>query len=222
MAPFPSDGALSLQAFGWCTAGMKCPKSHSVDFILDCQEARSSRRRKRRHSSLPIEDCENGSSVEAGPIEVLTGDVETPPPQLVNSDTRDGACPSLSAKRHASQKDRLHAASASSAFDVACDASCVPSTCDALPAQLSGCHRAGYDAFMTGFAFAVFATKYGGLGCTKKEIESGCCDGDRLATFANKLCLSGKDFPLQVVKGNFAKLSQAHLKKKELIGAVLG
>lgn len=70
-----------------------------------------------------------------------------------------------------------------------------------------GTHRAGFDAFMTGYIFA-FAS------ITKTEESAaqlaipGC---------VNKLYLSGKSVPLQVVKSTFSKSSKAHMHKMEQI-----
>jgi len=58
-------------------------------------------------------------------------------------------------------------------------------------------HRAGYDAFMTGFIFAVYKT-------TKPE---------NISLWKNKLYLTGKDYPLTVSKSGFVKQSQQHLAK---------
>lgn len=65
------------------------------------------------------------------------------------------------------------------------------------------CHRAGVDAFMTGLSHAVFMMQ---LSDKKNEVEH----------LGNKLYLSGKNLPLQVTKGNFGKLSQAHSTRCQL------
>ena len=61
-------------------------------------------------------------------------------------------------------------------------------------------HRAGHDAFMTGFSFASFLAH--------KVSESGKREAswmDPLSEVRNRLCLSGKDFPLLIQKSEFAK-----------------
>lgn len=77
---------------------------------------------------------------------------------------------------------------------------------DALPSSptrtVNNCHRAGVDAFMTGFSYAVFAIQ---LEENKTQLKS----------LSNKLYLSGKIVPLQVTRGNFGKLSQAHLNRSK-------
>ena len=69
-------------------------------------------------------------------------------------------------------------------------------------------HRAGFDAFMTGFVFAFFAARYGTAG------DDAAFDMDE---FKNRVFLSGKDFPLTVAKSNFAKYSKEHTEKFERI-----
>lgn len=87
----------------------------------------------------------------------------------------------------------------------------------AEPKYTTGLHRAGYDAFMTGYAFATFLLSYmkqrpsatGGIDITKMGLEQ----------IANKVFLSGKNIPLQIRVGNFAKRSTKHSEKyKALFG----
>jgi target of EGR1 protein 1 len=64
----------------------------------------------------------------------------------------------------------------------------------------NGGHRAGYDAFMTGFIYAVYRASGG------KWI-------DKTEEWRNKLYLGGKDYPLSVSKSSFSKHSKQHLEK---------
>lgn len=68
----------------------------------------------------------------------------------------------------------------------------------------NGGHRAGYDAFMTGFIYAVFMTECNGL-------------KDKCNEWKNKLYLGGKDYPLSVGKSIFSKHSKQHLEKIDKI-----
>ncbi|XP_070701736.1 target of EGR1 protein 1 [Pempheris klunzingeri] len=82
----------------------------------------------------------------------------------------------------------------------------------------SGTHRAGFDAFMTGY---IFAHSYS-LG--KKE-GVGAGEGTEhqkeeqtwLPACRNKVYLSGKAAPLNVVKSTFSKSSKAHVQKMEMV-----
>ncbi len=75
-------------------------------------------------------------------------------------------------------------------------------------------HRAGFDSFMTGFIFTQFIAKHGrfrGLPESPKLTDLGMQD------FSNKVALSGKDIPLQIMKSIFAKTSKDHQEKMDKI-----
>lgn len=107
-----------------------------------------------------------------------------------------------------------------------------------LKPQYAGCHRAGIDAFMTGFAMATFISKYGHLPAANdassnriadeegESMEGDDCPGSKAAPFVerygltelvNKLYLGGKDVPLQITKSHFAKTSASHREKLKRI-----
>lgn len=80
------------------------------------------------------------------------------------------------------------------------------------PADKSGdtCgHRAGFDAFMTGFSFATYITAFG----TYPVSEKVDAESLNMTNCANCLHLARKDFPLKIVKSVFAKNSAEHLQK---------
>lgn len=66
-----------------------------------------------------------------------------------------------------------------------------------------GTHRAGFDAFMTGYIFA--------FACIRNTEGSDSW----IPACANKLYLSGKSVPLHIVKSTFSKSSRAHVTKME-------
>lgn len=69
-----------------------------------------------------------------------------------------------------------------------------------------GTHRAGFDAFMTGYIFA-FASVASPRNAEGPDSWIPAC--------ANKLYLSGKSVPLHVAKSAFSKSSRAHVTKME-------
>lgn len=80
----------------------------------------------------------------------------------------------------------------------------------------SGTHRAGFDAFMTGFIFAYSHTlvKKEGAGAAVEEEDD---EKTWLPSCLNKVYLSGKAAPLNVVKSTFSKSSKAHVQKMEMV-----
>nr|XP_020460246.1 target of EGR1 protein 1 [Monopterus albus] len=83
----------------------------------------------------------------------------------------------------------------------------------------TGTHRAGFDAFMTGFIFAYSCTlvKKEGKGVAVEEQEEE--EQSWLPNCLNKVYLSGKVAPLNVVKSTFSKSSKAHVQKMQMVWA---
>lgn len=68
--------------------------------------------------------------------------------------------------------------------------------------RLNG-HRAGFDAFMTGYCFAFYRIHIAG--------------NDSMQKLSNKIYLTGKDVPLNVMKSHFAKTSSQYQETIKLI-----
>ncbi|XP_040190301.1 target of EGR1 protein 1 [Rana temporaria] len=79
----------------------------------------------------------------------------------------------------------------------------VPSTSDA------GTHRAGFDAFMTGYILAYV--------WMLKRADNADASATCLPDCQNKIYLSGKNVPLPIIKSIFAKFSRPHMQKIKLI-----
>uniref|UniRef100_A0A4W5M433 Target of EGR1, exonuclease n=1 Tax=Hucho hucho TaxID=62062 RepID=A0A4W5M433_9TELE len=73
-----------------------------------------------------------------------------------------------------------------------------------------GSHRAGFDAFMTGYIFSYAATLTERVG-EPPRLESW------LPECLNKVYLSGKSVPMHIVKSTFSKSSKAHMHKMDIV-----
>lgn len=81
----------------------------------------------------------------------------------------------------------------------------VPGT--AKTPAVSGKHRAGFDAFMTGYIMASYISEYG---CYKGSLN---LNDVGLEEIRNLVYLTGKDIALSVVKSGFTKTSKDHREK---------
>ncbi|CAB4018418.1 Hypothetical predicted protein [Paramuricea clavata] len=66
----------------------------------------------------------------------------------------------------------------------------------------SGNHRAGFDAFMTGFSMATYYHRF--------KTQDAATFAEGIPDFINKLNLSGKDIPLKIEKSQYCKTSANH------------
>uniref|UniRef100_A0A8C3KBX2 Target of EGR1 protein 1 n=1 Tax=Calidris pygmaea TaxID=425635 RepID=A0A8C3KBX2_9CHAR len=192
------------KAYGWCPKGVSCPQSHNIDLIIDeddklWEEKRKKRKHKwkrRKNPAAASELAEITPSTEGRPLEENSTDVEAE----VNSDT--------SAQR---EEDLGSTEGAAAQVTEAACAAAKEKESHGPPSQ-GGTHRAGFDAFMTGYIMAyVWMLKKG------KNTDSG--EGTWLPECHNKLYLSGKSVPLQIVKSLFSKSSKAHSQKMKLAWA---
>ncbi|KAJ8011997.1 hypothetical protein DPEC_G00064120 [Dallia pectoralis] len=78
------------------------------------------------------------------------------------------------------------------------------------PKLEGGIHRAGFDAFMTGYIFAYAAT-------LTERLDGPQSTESWLPECLNKIYLSGKSVPLHIVKSTFTKSSKAQLHKMEAV-----
>lgn len=79
----------------------------------------------------------------------------------------------------------------------------------------SGGHRAGYDAFMTGFSFATFLVHQTKIPVEPVNYLAGSLSTENLV---NRIYLVSKDFPLLIQKSSFSKCSAQHDDKMKTLG----
>jgi len=86
-------------------------------------------------------------------------------------------------------------------------------------------HRAGFDAFMTGYTFACYAVKQGqallrssegSVAFSRESLMAG------LSPMQNCLANRGRPIPMHIAKSHFAKTSAAHRTTQELIRSKYG
>ncbi|NWW35263.1 TOE1 protein, partial [Panurus biarmicus] len=199
-----------FSAYGWCPKGVKCPQSHNIDLIIDEDDKLWEKRKKRKHkwkhrknmkvlvttfqqegSGENMEQAQNGeegpprkqSCYEPAAAREITPNGESRPLEEISMHmkTEPVTQPPLRLKQL-----EIHG-----------------------PPSQGGTHRAGFDAFMTGYIMAyVWMLKQG------KKTDAGA--GPWLPDCHNKLYLSGKSVPLQIVKSLFSKSSKAHSEKIKL------
>ncbi|NXK72141.1 TOE1 protein, partial [Amazona guildingii] len=201
-----------FSAYGWCPKGVKCPHSHNIDLIIDeddklCEKKRKKRKQKWRHQKNigePAKEQESsGKEVEA----VQNG--EEGPPQKRGCCEPPAATVLAEITPHC--EDRPLEENTDMEAEVSSDTMCAAEKekeTHGLPSQ-GGTHRAGFDAFMTGYIMAyVWMLK------NEKNTDAGA--GPWLPDCHNKLYLSGKSVPLQIVKSLFSKSSKAHSQKMKV------
>uniref|UniRef100_A0A4W6CV50 Target of EGR1 protein 1 n=1 Tax=Lates calcarifer TaxID=8187 RepID=A0A4W6CV50_LATCA len=173
-----------FSAFGWCSNGTQCPLSHDTDLIIlqdekgkeDKRKKRKRHREKRRGGGDVAEDSSIFNGAPENKIAHMEVDREETPDDRQKA-TAD-PCPETEPLMD-SDRNR--------------------------DGGEAGTHRAGFDAFMTGYVFAY------------SSVEETEAEQSWLSTCLNKVYLSGKAAPLNVVKSTFSKSSKAHMQKMEMV-----
>ncbi|XP_030063048.1 target of EGR1 protein 1 [Microcaecilia unicolor] len=212
----------TFSAYGWCPQGQNCAQSHNIDLIID-EDEKGEKRKKRRHRRKRKQNVEavadmfveqDGSPPEkqscAPTQEVSTAESNVPTEKELNSSTvamgeqeTDSAHTQEEAAAPAVLSPEAPRAKSTSA----------PSDQEAEESGKrgeGGIHRAGFDAFMTGYIMAYVCMQK--QGPTREAAENPW-----LPDCHNKVYLSGKTVPLHIVKSIFAKSSKAHSQKLKLV-----
>ena len=199
-APLRTDIKLctSFSNHGHCISGRKCPLSHDIDLIVLHKEANIARNeRKRRRSTLNSDE----NSVKKDKSKIHTSSEES---NGNMSSTEERATTS------SSDKDEI--------------SSPTPPT-KSSSKGLCGGHRAGFDAFMTGFSFATFvvhSTLINPEEGKQSEAISRLLGVPTRPEFTdlnivNRIYLVCKDIPFMVRKSAFSRNSIGHSEKYTLL-----
>lgn len=204
-----------LQGHGWCNNGKQCTKSHAIDLILDLDGSKAAKNRKRRRRQREMQQQEGTEDMTENPDTAVdmrdcsdgqTGNLdnclaETPADSLETShDSPDN-------QQSSTSTDNLD-------YDIITDAYLKSSF--ELEQGRSGGHRAGFDAFMTGFIMACFLSKHTTVEDTGKRVVGAGLKLSQLSgveSLRNKIYATGKDHPITVSKSNFCNTSKNHREK---------
>ncbi|XP_059200361.1 target of EGR1 protein 1 [Centropristis striata] len=237
-----TDVCQRFSAFGWCPNGTQCPLSHDTDLIILQDEKGTGEKRKKRkrqrdkkknrgeaaessnvcddgapeHKIPHMEEVELGEKPDGGPLMESEGNNQDSKAEDMKTD-REGngvSVENISDPAATVTADNDTKTNTESRTDDGGGTRDPPNSDNQKkkPAD-TGTHRAGFDAFMTGYIFAHSCT------LVKKEAAGAEEEEERswIPTCLNKVYLSGKAAPLNVVKSTFSKSSKAHLQKMELV-----
>nr|XP_033772561.1 target of EGR1 protein 1 [Geotrypetes seraphini] len=216
----------TFSAYGWCPQGQNCAQSHNIDLIID-EDEKGENQKKRRHRR------KRKQNVKAVAEVFLEQDGSPPEKQncaitqeLFTAESNEGLCSIPKENElestiatmegewdcsgdHGTDSERMQEeAAATAAKGKSADTDQEGE--ERVKRGEGGIHRAGFDAFMTGYIMAyVCMLKQG----TSRDAEAG----PWLPDCHNKVYLSGKAVPLQIVKSMFSKSSKAHSQKLKLV-----
>ncbi|KAK2900959.1 hypothetical protein Q8A67_009074 [Cirrhinus molitorella] len=212
------DGALNIcvqfSAYGWCPNGSQCPMSHDTDLIIQHDERIKEDKRKKRKRKNKKKDSQGPSETCSSPQGKRSHFEEAELDQAVPMS--EPALPEHQEKTESSEPtDAAHVFEPGKTASKNVNEESQPEASSEAPDRPKkkkaegGTHRAGFDAFMTGYIFAYARN------LTEKTEESNTAP--LIPACLNKLFLSGKSVPLHVAKSTFSKSSKAHVHKMDYV-----
>ncbi|KAL0966073.1 hypothetical protein UPYG_G00290550 [Umbra pygmaea] len=233
----PLNVCQQFSAYGWCPNGQQCPMSHDTDLIIlndeKNKEKKKKNRRKRKNTpggkdqfegapenKLPRIDLDpSHPHTDATPPAVAELPDATPP-QGSGSDDKikteqvaernaDTEVQAVSAEVEMKANEEVKGNGVSEPQDQATTESAKKEESKRKKLE-GGSHRAGFDAYMTGYIFSYAATLAGKVGEPQ-------CSETWLPECLNKVYLSGKSVPLHIVKSTFFKPSKAQMHKMNTV-----
>lgn len=213
-----------FSAFGWCPNGTLCPLSHDTDLIVlqdeNSKQDKRKKRKRQRDKNKRGDAVEESSIFEGAPenkmphmeIDVQEKNVDETNMNQTDKNENDQATKSVTISDITISTIETENGVESMGQGMKESSKCS----EQKKKSDTGTHRAGFDAFMTGFIFAYSCA----LNQKNKEGESGNNQekqeaGQWLPSCLNKVYLSGKTVPLNIVKSSFSKSSKAHVQKME-------
>ncbi|XP_061549993.1 target of EGR1 protein 1 [Phycodurus eques] len=210
-----ADICQPFSSFGWCSKGTKCPLSHDTDLIIlqdDNSKEDKKKKRKRQKKKKRDQEQKDCSISEGAPQNKM------PHLELTPEDGHQGATEgcleganlidgNINAQLHEGENLKTESEENKICEDNAESTKTETTTGRSENKAESGTHRAGFDAFMTGYIFA--------HSCTL--VKEGEANMIGLPNSINKVYLSGKAAPLNIVKSTFSKSSKAHVQKMEMV-----
>ncbi|XP_014914116.1 target of EGR1 protein 1 [Poecilia latipinna] len=230
-----TDVCQRFSAFGWCPNGTNCPLSHDTDLIILQDEKCKNDKRKRRKrlrdkkgASDTGKDCSVSDGAPTNKMANMEEDKEEAAGDQKEGDEKsctdgnshmdDGRdMKNDDEEENGVGEDKTNPGDSAVSVGEGTGIRSTESNAEARKKADAGTHRAGFDAYMTGYIFAYACA------LIKKEAEPGPEGADAqseeswLPVCINKIYLSGKAAPLNVVKSTFAKSSKAHVQKMEMV-----
>lgn len=214
------DGALGIcvqfSSYGWCPNGSQCPMSHDTDLIIQNDETKQDKRKKRKRKNKkkdnkeqpdqPPDTCESPEGKRTH-LEKMELDQSMPIHEPTLSEHQETVDEEPADGTNASEPTKTTSKNWNEESQP--EASSMDHDRPKEKKVEGGTHRAGFDAFMTGYIFAFART------LTAKTKESN--SADLIPGCLNKLYLSGKSVPLHIAKSTFSKSSKAHMHKMDFI-----